>query len=247
MRNSRPIDGVRITVTMPAMLSPKRLAPVGRCSAPLVLDDGREHDPDQQRGRRHQQKAAAPADRRGREGQRRGRDQRADRADADLQAGERREPVGAETGAHRPRAAPSGRPSRPSPSKARARMSPPAMVADANRMAPSTVIAAQTRRQRRGPNRSSATPSGICAAANAKKNALDNSADLGRRKTELGRQVGRDDADRIAQELADDVDRDQRADQRRRAAAAMPCGEALRLSVLMTGRPSITGRPLAGP
>ena len=61
----------------------------------------------------------------------------------------------------------------PSPSKARARMSPPGEVADANSTAPATVMPAQTTRQRRGPNRSSAMPSGSWTAANAKKKALD--------------------------------------------------------------------------
>jgi hypothetical protein len=38
--------------------------------------------------------------------------------------------------------------------------------------------------------------------------------DLGRREPEIAGQVGRDDANRIAQELADDVDRDQGGDER---------------------------------
>jgi hypothetical protein len=40
---------------------------------------------------------------------------------------------------------------------------------------PTTVIAAPTIRQSRGPKRSSAKPSGICTAAKTKKNALDRS------------------------------------------------------------------------
>ena len=38
--------------------------------------------------------------------------------------------------------------------------------------------------------------------------------DLGRRHAEFARQVGGDHADRIAQELTDDIDRNQRADER---------------------------------
>src|SRR5262245_12997339 len=105
-------------------------------------------------------------------------------------------------------------PAVPIPSRARPKIRTPGLTARANTTVPTTVIAAPTIRQSRGPKRSSAMPNGICTAAKTKKNALDRSPILGRREDELRRQGGCDDADRIAQELADDVDRDQRGDER---------------------------------
>jgi hypothetical protein len=64
-------------------------------------------------------------------------------------------------------------PAVPNPSNARPKIRTPGLAAHANTTAPMTVIAAPTTRQIRGPNRSSAMPSGICTAANAKKKTLD--------------------------------------------------------------------------
>ena len=52
---------------------------------------------------------------------------------------------------------------------------PAGVVATAKASVPRNAIAAQSSMQRFGPYRSSAMPSGICAAAKEKKNALDKS------------------------------------------------------------------------
>ncbi len=49
------------------------------------------------------------------------------------------------------------------------------LAADANTMAPTTVTAAPTTRQSRGPKRSSTIPTGIWTAAKAKKYVLERS------------------------------------------------------------------------
>ena len=54
-----------------------------------------------------------------------------------------------------------------------------------------------------------AMPTGICTAAKAKKKALDKSPVWRRRKGQLPREIVGDDADGIAQELADRIDRRQ--------------------------------------
>ena len=56
-------------------------------------------------------------------------------------------------------------------------------------------------------------PSGICAAAKEKKKALDSSPISAADSVEFARQIGRDDADRVPQELADDIDAAERGDQ----------------------------------
>ena len=64
--------------------------------------------------------------------------------------------------------------------------------------------------------------------------------DLGGRKADLAREIRRDDADRIAQELADQIDRRERADeQRRRRAACARLGSA---SMDSGSSPPLTGR-----
>jgi hypothetical protein len=54
-------------------------------------------------------------------------------------------------------------------------MSPSGVVATANHNAPMTAMPLQTSMHAFGPKRSRQAPSGTCAAANATKNALDNS------------------------------------------------------------------------
>src|SRR5262249_136469 len=135
-------------------------------------DHDRNQQADQKRDRCYAEKTCPPTYRRGGKGERSGRQQRSQRSDPDLQAGERGKAIGRKlSGVDGERS--HERACRSHPQQRPAEDQSPGLAAHANTTAPMTVIAAPTTRQIRGPNRSSAMPSGICTAANAKKKTLD--------------------------------------------------------------------------
>ena len=129
-----------MTAAMPARLS-RNVSRRPAAGRPSSLTTSAINDPDHEGECRHQDEAVAPADGRGRERERRRRNQRADGADADLQAGERGEAIGREApGIDGERA--TSEPAVPSPSSARPRIRTAGCGASANTMAPTTVMAA---------------------------------------------------------------------------------------------------------
>jgi hypothetical protein len=178
-----------------------------------LSDDDGDDEPDHQGEAGDAEKAGAPADGGGRERKRRGRQQRADGAEADLQAGQRRKAIGS-------------KPPRINGERGNQR----AGGAEAEQAAAENQHAGAGRRREH--ERAHHGDGGAHHQAQPRTEAVERHADrdlhrgegeeerarkepdLGRGKAQLTRQVGRDDADRIAQKLADDVDRDQRGDER---------------------------------
>ena len=198
---------------MPARLS--RNAPGARGC--LVLDHDRNQEPHHEREGPDGEETAAPTDRRGREGERCSRDEGADRSDADLQPGQCGKAIG-----WKPLGIDGER------RHQRARRSKPEQGATEDQDVGACGCSEYHGAEHRDRGAHHQTQTGAEAIERHAQGNLDGgkgekerarqNPDLGRREPEVVRQVGGDDANRIAQELADDVDRDERRDERDRGA-----------------------------
>src|SRR4029077_361072 len=200
--------------------------PVPALRGAVVPDHERDQQADQTGADTHRKKAAAPANGRGGKGERSGRQQSAKRSKADLQTGERGKPIARES----PRI--DGK-----RCHQRARGPKPEQGASQDqdaRIFGSGEYSGTDHRDRRADQK---TKPGAEAVERHADRDLDGrkdeeedarkQPDLNRRKPQLQREIGRDHADRIAQELADDVNRDERGDERNGGARARRLRTAL--------------------